>query len=66
MHNYDNGESGFLLSYTKPWRRRQAALPDSDIDYPLRFSVGIRTQSFFDFGSGSHNTIVPVFRITLF
>lgn len=66
MHDYDNAETGFLLSYTKPWRRREAALPDSDIDYPLRFSVGIRTQTFYDFGTGPHNTIVPVFRITLF
>ena len=66
MHNYDNAETGFLLSYTKPWHGRQAALPDETINYPLRFSVGLRTQSFYDFGVGSHNTIVPVFRITLF
>jgi hypothetical protein len=66
MHNYDNAETGFLLSYTKPWRGRQGALPDQTISYPLRFSVGVRTQSFYDFGSGSHNAILPVFQITLF
>jgi hypothetical protein len=65
-HNYDNFETGFLLSYVKPWRGRQGAMPDSTIDYPLRFSVGVRTQSFYDFGAGPHNSIVPVFRITLF
>ena len=66
MHNYDNVEGGFLLSYTKPWRGRDAVLPDMTVNYPVRFSVGVRTQSFYDFGAGSHNTIVPVFRITLF
>jgi tetratricopeptide (TPR) repeat protein len=65
-HNYDNFETGFLLSYVKPWHGRQAAMPDSTVDYPMRFSVGVRTQSFYDFGAGTHNTIVPVFRITLF
>jgi hypothetical protein len=66
MHNYDNVEGGFLLSYTKSWRGRDAALADATADYPLRFSIGMRTQSFYDFGAGSHNTIVPVFRISLF
>ena len=66
MHNYDNVEGGFLLSYTRPWRGRDAVLPDATVDYPLRFSIGMRTQSFYDFGAGSHNTIVPVFRISLF
>ena len=66
MHDYDNAETGFLLSYTKPWHGRQAALQNGTVSYPLRFSVGLRTQSFYDFGVGSHNTIVPVFRITLF
>jgi hypothetical protein len=36
------------------------------VNYPLRFSAGFRTQSFYDFGFGSTNTIVPVFQISLF
>jgi len=66
MHNYDNFETGFLVSYTRGWKGRQAALPDQTVSYPLRFSAGFRTQSFYDFGFGSTNTIVPVFQISLF
>lgn len=66
MHDYDNFETGFLVSYTRAWKGRQAALPDQSVNYPLRFSGGFRTQSFYDFGFGSTNKIVPVFQISLF
>jgi hypothetical protein len=68
FHQYDNFESGFLLSYLRPWRAGLgSSLAESPVDYPLRFSVGVRTQSFYNFGGNSRTTtIVPVFRITLF
>lgn len=68
FHTYDNAESGFLITYTKPLRR---SLNDGTgglaVDYPLRISFGIQQQSFFDFtGTGKTNSFHPVVRISLF
>ena len=47
FHLYDNVQSGFLISYMRPWRR---SIEDSSgalaVDYPLRFSIGLQQQSF--------------------
>jgi len=68
FHLYDNVQSGFLISYMKPLRRSMSdsggAIP---VDYPLRFSVGLQQQSFFNFtGTGSTTALRPVVRISIF
>ena len=65
---YNNFQSGFMVSYLKPLRRRvndgAGAVP---VDYPLRFSVGLQQQTFFNFtGSGQTSSFRPVVRISLF
>ena len=69
FHLYDNMQSGFLISYMRPWRR---SIEDGGgalaIEYPLRFSVGIQQQSFYGFtgAPGSTSSFRPVVRISIF
>jgi len=69
FHLYDNVQSGFLISYMRPWRR---SVEDGSgalaVDYPLRFSVGIQQQSFYGFTGAAGNTSAfrPVVRISIF
>ena len=50
FHDYDNVQSGFFISYVKPWRRllndATGAVP---VEYPLRFYFGIQSQEFASF-----------------
>jgi tetratricopeptide (TPR) repeat protein len=67
FHAYDNFSNGVLVSYVKALR---GALNDGTenlpVSYPLRFSVGVQQQTFYDFPGHSRISIVPVFRLTLF
>ncbi|HET7208019.1 MAG TPA: tetratricopeptide repeat protein [Terriglobales bacterium] len=67
FHVYDNYTNSLLISYVKPVR---GALNDGSdsvpVSYPLRFSVGVQQQTFYDFPGHSHTSIVPVFKLTLF
>jgi tetratricopeptide (TPR) repeat protein len=68
FHLYDNVQSGFLISYVKPIRRSVNDVNGSlNVDYPLRFSVGLQQQSFFSYtGTGSTSALRPVVRISIF
>ena len=68
FHLYDNVQSGFLISYVKPIRRSVNDVNGSlNVDYPLRFSVGVQQQSFFSFtGTGGTSSFRPVARISIF
>ena len=68
FHLYDNVQTGFLISYMRPLRR---SISDGsgllNVDYPLRFSVGLQQQSFFSYtGTGSTSALRPVFKISIF
>jgi hypothetical protein len=67
FHDYDNVQSGFLISYVKPWRRTlQDATGQVPVEYPLRFSFGITTDEFFNFAGRGQTLIRPVVRLSLF
>jgi tetratricopeptide (TPR) repeat protein len=68
FHLYDNVQSGFLISYVRPIRRSVNDVNGSlNVDYPLRFSVGLQQQSFFSYtGTGSTSAFRPVVRISIF
>jgi hypothetical protein len=67
FHDYDNVQSGFFISYVKPWRRTvQDATGEVPVEYPLRFSIGIQTQDFMNFAGRGQTLIRPVIRLTLF
>jgi tetratricopeptide (TPR) repeat protein len=67
FHAYDNVTGSVLLSYTKALR---GAVNDGtgavSVNYPLRFSVGVQQQTFYDFPGGSKTAIVPVIQLTFF
>lgn len=68
FHLYDNVQSGFLISYVRPVRRSMSdttgPLP---VDYPLRFSIGLQQQSFYNFtGNVRTSAFAPVFQISIF
>ena len=66
-HTYDNTQSGFLVSYMKPWR---GALHEGGeevpVAYPWRISVGVQQQTFYNFTGNSSSTFLPVIRLGFF
>jgi tetratricopeptide (TPR) repeat protein len=67
LHAYDNMQSGIYISYLKPWRQHQRdGLGEFPVEYPIRFSVGVQQQNFFNLTGGGQTQIVPVIRLTLF
>lgn len=65
---YNNVQSGFLISYMKPMRRRyNDGSGEISVDYPLRFSFGLQQQSFYNFpGSAGTYNLRPVVSISFF
>ncbi|MFB3916833.1 MAG: tetratricopeptide repeat protein [Terriglobales bacterium] len=67
FHAYDNMQSGFFISYMKPLRRRVSdGVGEVPVEYPLRFSVGLEQQHFYNFTGRSQAMFRPVVRLTLF
>ena len=67
FHDYDNIENGIFISYQKPFRRMlNDGSGDVPIEYPLRFSLGVQQQEFFNFAGRAQTLIRPVIRLTLF
>lgn len=68
FHLYDNVQNGFLISYVKPVRRGfNDGTGEIGVDYPLRFSLGLQQQSFYNFtGNVRTNSWRPVVQISLF
>ncbi len=67
IHDYDNVQSAFFISYVKPLRRSvNDGVNNVAIEYPLRFSVGLQQQQFFNFAGPGRATFVPVVRLSVF
>ncbi len=67
LHDYDNMQSGFFISYVKPLRRNLSdGVGSVPVEYPLRFSIGLEQQDFFKFAGGGQAQFRPVVRLTLF
>jgi tetratricopeptide (TPR) repeat protein len=67
IHDYDNVQSGLLISYMKPLHRTMddgtGRVP---VDYPLRFSIGFQQDNFTNFAGRGRAIYRPVFRLSLF
>ncbi len=65
FHAYDNVSTSVLLSYTREggWRGSPSS-ETAAIAYPLRFSLGLQQQSFYDFPGHTHTQIVPEAQFT--
>ncbi len=67
FHAYDNFNNGVVLSYMHPMRGSvNDGTENLPVSYPLRFSLGIEQQTFYDFPGHARTSIVPVFKLTLF
>jgi tetratricopeptide (TPR) repeat protein len=67
FHAYDNVSNEVLVSYVKGMRRTlDDGIGEVPVNYPLRISLGIAQQSFYDFTGTNRNTILPIIRINLF
>ncbi len=67
FHVYDAIQNGFVISYAKPFRRK---FNDNSgavtLQYPIRFSAGVQTETFFNFTGGQSTQLRPYVRISLF
>ena len=67
FHLYDNAQSSFFISYTRPWRYNTSdSAGPVGVEFPLRFSVGIAQQSFWNFTGDNQSKFVPVIRVSFF
>jgi hypothetical protein len=66
-HAYDNAQSEFLISYVRPLRGRlKDSMGEVPVSFPMRFSIGVQQQTFYDFPGSSRTTLLPVVHFTLF
>jgi tetratricopeptide (TPR) repeat protein len=64
-HEYDNAQTQFLVSYTRPLHgasRDTAGEPA----HPFRLSFGFQQQTFYNFAGSSKTTLLPVVHFNLF
>jgi tetratricopeptide (TPR) repeat protein len=67
IHDYDNVQSSFLISYIKPLRRNVSdGFGKVPVEYPIRFSVGFESANYFSFAGHNQTILRPVVRLTLF
>jgi tetratricopeptide (TPR) repeat protein len=66
-HEYDNAQSEFTVSYTRPARSSfKDGSGGASTAYPFRISLGVQQQTFYSFAGGSKSTILPIVHFTLF
>jgi tetratricopeptide (TPR) repeat protein len=67
FHAYDNVSNQIVVSYTKGLERVvDDGVGKVPVTYPMRLSLGIEQQSFYDFNGRNRNTFLPVIQFTLF
>jgi hypothetical protein len=67
FHAYDNAQSELLVSYVRPLRGSiRDGTGEVPVAYPMRFSVGVQQQTFYDFPGSNKTTLLPVVHFTLF
>jgi tetratricopeptide (TPR) repeat protein len=67
FHTYDNVQSQFLVSYVRGLR---GSIKDGGgevpVAFPMRFSVGVQQQTFYDFAGSTRTTVLPIVHFSLF
>lgn len=67
FHVYDAVQSGFAVSYAMPVSRKFDDGSDHMmLHYPIRFTLGVQQESFFNFTGGHNQQFRPYISITLF
>jgi tetratricopeptide (TPR) repeat protein len=66
-HAYDNAQSEFVVSYVRPLHGSlKDGMGEVPVAYPMRFSIGIQQQTFYNFPGSSRSTVLPIVHFTLF
>jgi len=66
-HNYDNAQTQFLVSYVRSFRGSvRDGSGEIPVAYPMRFSVGLQQQTFYDFPGSTRTAVLPIVHFTLF
>ena len=67
IHDYDNVQSGFFISYMKSLRRMlDDGAGQVPVEFPIRFSIGLQQDNFMNFTGSGRAIFRPVFRLSLF
>jgi hypothetical protein len=67
FHAYDNIQNQILISYLRSVQQPiHDGLENVPVSYPIRFSVGLQQQTFYNFGGSNRTTVRPVFQLNLF
>jgi tetratricopeptide (TPR) repeat protein len=65
-HEYDNAQTQFLVSYTRPLHGASKDSTGGELAHPFRLSFGLQQQTFYNFAGSSRTTILPVVHFNLF
>jgi tetratricopeptide (TPR) repeat protein len=65
-HQYDNAQSEFTVSYTRPVHGTLKDGTPAASNYPFRLSFGIQQQTFYNFAGTTRSVVLPVIHFTLF
>ena len=67
FHLYDATQNGFSVSYARPFKRRfRDDSGELMLQYPIRFSGGVQTETFFNFPGGHSQQIRPFIQVSIF
>lgn len=67
IHEYDNAQSEFLVSYVRPLQRTLKDGSGSEpVAFPFRLSFGLQQQTFYNFAGSTRTTALPVVHFNLF
>jgi tetratricopeptide (TPR) repeat protein len=67
FHLYDATQNGFSVSYARPFKRKfRDDSGELMLQYPIRFSGGVQTETFFNFPGGHSQQIRPFIQVSIF
>lgn len=66
FHQYDSEQSQLTISYLRSMRGTLKDGGDLPVSYPIRFSLGVGQQTFYNFNGSTRNAILPVVHLSLF
>ena len=67
FHVYDATQNGFSVSYARPFKRKFSdESGDVMLQYPIRFTGGVQTETFFNFPGGHSQQVRPFIQVSIF
>ncbi|MBS1804525.1 MAG: tetratricopeptide repeat protein [Acidobacteria bacterium] len=67
FHVYDASQNGFSVSYARPFKRKfRDESGEVVLQYPIRISGGVQTETFFNFPGGHSQQIRPYIQVSIF